>query len=102
MTSPMLFLAFVLLAPSAAGVDCPSMKTKELRVFLRDRGLRCDGCAEKADFVQMCEDNKDKPTIPPVDEASTKPPKDDKSIEELLASMKGMPGMEGIKMFTAA
>lgn len=118
-------------------IDCAKMRTKELRAFLNDRGLRCEGdahlapillvassggafcmrrtaltlragnaagCAEKADFVKMCEEHKDTPVLPkkPADDL---PPrggaggkKDDQSIEDLLASMKGMPGMENIKV----
>ena len=90
--------ALVLLASARAEdveeISCSKMKIKELRVFLADRGLRCDGCAEKADFVQMCEENKDAPLVkadePPAASADkTK----DQSIEDLLASMKGMPGV---------
>jgi hypothetical protein len=91
-----------LLASAAADddVNCSKMKVKELRVFLADRGLKCDGCAEKADFVAMCEANKDAPLKPKVEEAPKEEPKKKEDIEDILAGMKGMPGMEGIKMFT--
>ena len=83
-------------------VNCSKMKVKELRVFLADRGLKCEGCAEKADFVAMCEANEFAPLVEK--EAPKEAPKGDakkESIEDILAGMKGMPGMEGIKMFSA-
>jgi hypothetical protein len=92
-------LLVALLVGADQEVDCSAMKTKQLRQWLAARGLSCSGCAEKSDFVNMCEANKAAPLV------ESKPPepelKDDKSIEDLLASMKGIPGMEGIKMFTA-
>jgi hypothetical protein len=92
-------IACVILS-DAADVDCNAMRTKELRAFLSERGLRCEGCAEKSDFVAMCEEHKDTP-VQIKDSPQEDPPKgSDQSIEELLASMKGMPGMENIKMFT--
>jgi len=96
-------LALAVADPGAETIDCAAMKTKQLRVFLNERGLQCEGCAEKADFVRMCNANLDAPKIQRVAPATAVPPKPDKeqSIEELLASMKGMPGMEGIKMFNA-
>ena len=98
-----LLVLFGVIAPATA-TDCAAMKTKELRAFLRARGLSCEGCAEKNDFVKMCEDNKNAPLVERTPSSSADAPKDgkdDKNIEDLLASMKGMPGMEGIKMFTA-
>lgn len=97
----------VLLVFMAAGtlgaedVDCKSMRTKQLRQFLHARGLTCEGCAEKQDFVQMCEANKHLEVKPPPEPA---PPAGDdgkqESIEELMAKLKGMPGMEGLNMFS--
>ena len=63
-------------APASANekeglIDCPRMKTKELREFLAARGLKCQGCAEKSDYVTMCEEHKDTPELaveePPAD-----------------------------------
>jgi hypothetical protein len=53
----------------AAPVDCKGMKGKALRQWLVARGLKCDGCAEKSDFVALCEANKDAPVV-----ASRDPP----------------------------
>eukprot|EP00239_Pterosperma_sp_CCMP1384_P007715 CAMPEP_0197846946 /NCGR_PEP_ID=MMETSP1438-20131217/4732_1 /TAXON_ID=1461541 /ORGANISM="Pterosperma sp., Strain CCMP1384" /LENGTH=131 /DNA_ID=CAMNT_0043458737 /DNA_START=288 /DNA_END=683 /DNA_ORIENTATION=+ len=39
------------------------MRTKQLRTFLEERGVECKGCAEKSDFVQLCEESKDLPII---------------------------------------
>ena len=82
---------------AAADVDCAKMKTKELRRFLAARDVTCSGCAEKSDYVALCEQHKDTPEKPPPEPE----PEKEKSIEELMAGLKGMPGMEGIKMFSA-
>lgn len=37
-----------------------AMKIKDLRAFLDDRGLKCVGCQEKADFVRMAYQNQAK------------------------------------------
>ena len=85
-------------------VDCAGMKGKELRSWLMARGLECKGCSEKADFVDLCNANKDAPLKPPEDGKMRTPGVDEKKdvdIDELLKSMKGMPGMENLKMYTA-
>jgi hypothetical protein len=104
-----LSLALAAVCADDGEIDCPRMKTKALRKFLAARGLKCEGCAEKADYVSMCEEHKDTPELaaeePAADwgaagngDAASKDPAD---IDDLLKSMKGMPGMEGIKMFGA-
>lgn len=100
MRSISLALLSFLAISAAEDVNCGAMRTKELRKWLAERGLRCDGCAEKADFVALCEANKDAQLLPPK-EPEPKPPEKEKNIEDILAGMKGMPGMENIKMFTA-
>ena len=105
-----LVAAMVLLAPVRAGeVDCAGMKLKALRQWLAARGLKCDGCAEKADYVALCNQNKDAPLVEALKTDDGKPSKvrtpgdaggGDTDINELLKSMKGMPGMENVKMFT--
>ena len=77
--------------------ECRGMKTKALRIFLRERGLQCEGCTEKSDFVEMCIAHKDTPLV----EIKPAEPEKKENIEDILGSLKGMPGMEGIKMFTA-
>lgn len=66
-------LAVVLLALAVVGCfaaevlsegDFKKMKIKELRAFLDDRGIECEGCAEKADFVRECTKNAAKPLHP--------------------------------------
>ena len=101
--SALIIMSALLLAVAAADseVDCGAMRTKELRKWLAARGLKCEGCAEKADYVTLCEQNKDAPLLPPEEPPADAGKGKDQSIEDLLASMKGMPGMEGIKMFTA-
>ena len=113
---PLVPLALLALLGAARGdddgVDCAGMRTKELRKWLAARDLKCDGCAEKADFVALCENNRDAPLVqkdePPAAGAKSrirtpgdgKDPKD-QDINDILKSMKGMPGMENVKMFTA-
>ena len=110
MFKPLLTLLLWAALASADDVDCGAMKTKQLRQWLAARGLKCEGCAEKADFVALCEANIDAPLLqadePPAGDYV--PPSGggggggkDQSIEDLLAGMKGMPGMENIKMFSA-
>ena len=106
-----LLLALAAVCADDAEVDCPKMKTKALRAFLAARGLKCEGCAEKADYVAMCEEHKDTPELaaeepPPATDWAANDngdaaPKDPADIDDLLKNLKGMPGMEGIKMFGA-
>ena len=66
--SALIIMSALLLAVAAADseVDCGAMRTKELRKWLAARGLKCEGCAEKADYVTLwCEQNKDAPLLPP-------------------------------------
>merc|ERR1712195_125271 len=65
------------------------MRVKQLRKFLYDRDITCKGCAEKDDFVKLAIENREKPTKE----------EKDKTLDELLASMKGMPGMGNFKMY---
>ena len=38
-----------------AGVDCRGLPLKALRALVAERGAACNGCAEKQDFVELCE-----------------------------------------------
>ena len=69
MTLVAAMLLFAASSVSADGdeVDCSGMKTKALRQWLAARALKCDGCTEKADFVALCENNKDAPLAKPPD-----------------------------------
>jgi Ni,Fe-hydrogenase I small subunit len=79
---------------------CAAKKVKELKAFLAQKGKSCHGCSEKGDFVSACQDAWDLPDAPP--KAAPKEERSgegkEKSMEELLASLKGMPGMENIKI----
>ena len=35
-------------------VDYNSLKVKQLKELLTQRGVKCSGCTEKADFVKKC------------------------------------------------
>lgn len=82
-------------------IACSAMKIKDLRELLARKGKVCEGCAEKSDFVAMCEDAKDLDDVPeaerpaPVKKAARAAKAPEKSIDDILASLKGMPGMEG-------
>lgn len=107
-TALTLLLCAGLLASADEEVDCGAMKLKNLRLWLKARGLKCEGCAEKADYVALCEQNRDAP-VQMTEPSGSEPAGGgaaggggkDQSIEDLLAGMKGMPGMENIKMFSA-
>lgn len=90
-------------AALADDVACEAMKGKELRTWLTARGLECKGCSEKQDFVDLCNANKDAPLKPAEEPGEMRTPgkKDPADIDELLKSMKGMPGMENLNVFTA-
>lgn len=45
----MLAAALLFVQAEEAEPSCGSMRTKELRKWLAARGLKCDGCAEKAE-----------------------------------------------------
>lgn len=109
MRSTLTFGVLSLLAAAAGDdvVDCAAMKGKELRKWLVARGLECKGCSEKQDFVDLCNANKDAPLKQAAasdgHSGNIRTPGSDKAadIDELLKSMKGVPGMENLKMFTA-
>ena len=98
-TALTLLLCAGLLASADEEVDCGAMKLKNLRLWLKARGLKCEGCAEKADYVALCEQNRDAP-VQMTEPSGSEPAGGgaaggggkDQSIEDLLAGMKGMPG----------
>ena len=51
------------LADEATAVNCGSMSVKRLRVWLAERGLQCNGCAEKSDYVALCNANLEVPVL---------------------------------------
>ena len=65
------------------------MRVKELRKFLYDRNVQCKGCAEKDDFVKLAIESR---ALETADQKQ-------KSMEELMSKLRGMPGMEGMKMY---
>merc|ERR1719219_2893638 len=85
----------------AADIDCKKMRVKELKKFVKLKGKECRGCAEKHDFVQLCEESKGLPDVVVEEKKHEEKPKSDESIEDIMEKMKGMPGMENMKMYTA-
>lgn len=83
-------------------VACSAMKTKELKRFLARKGKKCEGCAEKSDFVSLCEASIGLPDVPPPQKTADEAKVDkERSIEDILASLKGMPGMGDVKVRAA-
>ena len=65
-------------------VNCKGMRVKALNNFLRARGLACEGCAEKADYVKLCEEHKDTPVLPPKEEpAAAAAPEKEKDVDDV-------------------
>eukprot|EP01039_Chlorochromonas_danica_P000896 gene897-977_t len=58
-----------------------SLKTKELRAFLKARGVECKGCSEKADFVQLAFDSQHLPEQTMVSSSSTEPPSEEPAAD---------------------
>jgi hypothetical protein len=70
---------------------------KQLKSFLKDRGLECKGCSEKGDFISLAFENKD---LPIKSDDNTKnpespqvsgeiPPEVDKEkLEEIMAKLR--------------
>lgn len=101
----LLLLSLLSGAGATDEVDCKSMRVKQLRTFLHQRGVKCEGCAEKSDFLALCEQHKDTPVVeepepPKGSDPSVGDGKGEKNIDDILAGLKGMPGMDGIKMFS--
>ena len=64
----LLSLLAVASADMPATLDKASLaKTKiaDLKAFLAARGLACDGCSEKADYISLVLDNASAPTLAP-------------------------------------
>lgn len=87
-------------AASVEPVNFSKMRVKQLKKFLKDRGLECKGCAEKNDFVLMATEHEETPLVE-VKKPSTAQPRGDSdsfggdtNIDDLMASMRKM-GMNG-------
>ena len=83
-TSAALLLATCLLCAADDEVDCKKMRVKQLNAFLAARGVKCEGCAEKADYVALCEEHKDTPVLPPKEEpAAAAAPEKEKDVDDV-------------------
>eukprot|EP00992_Anisonema_acinus_P010990 TRINITY_DN7046_c0_g1_i1.p1 TRINITY_DN7046_c0_g1~~TRINITY_DN7046_c0_g1_i1.p1 ORF type:complete len:205 (+),score=51.96 TRINITY_DN7046_c0_g1_i1:39-653(+) len=66
----MLIVVFWLLVVNALATDAPTeesiskMKVKELKKFLSDRGVECDNCVEKGDWVKKAKASLSVPILP--------------------------------------
>merc|ERR1712216_1102834 len=89
--------------------DFKTMKIKELKAILADRGRECRGCAEKADYVAMAADvwslpivekpasgdeTKEKPATPDLDDA------DQERIRRMMDEMQNGPRPTAIRRGT--
>lgn len=87
-------------ATPAETLNFSKMRIKQLKKFLKDRGLECKGCAEKSDFVKMATENEDTPVVEVKKPFYGEPKSEgggfggDSNIDELMAQMKKM-GMNG-------
>ena len=100
----MLILATLAAASAQSEVSCRNMKTKELRAFLADRGHTCNGCAEKSDFINMCEEHKHDPAKPARPEQEEEPipdefiskqrPPKDMDVDNLLKNSAVSPALQ--------
>mmetsp|Transcript_22498 Transcript_22498/g.60870 ORF Transcript_22498/g.60870 Transcript_22498/m.60870 type:complete len:133 (-) Transcript_22498:257-655(-) len=89
--------------------ECRKLRTKALREFLWRKGQKCQGCAEKEDYVDLCSQSLDLPDVRTDSEDPPRPrmgggknggdDKGGKNIDDILASLKDMPGMDNIKVF---
>ena len=43
--------------------DFSKMKMKALKLLLKERGVKCDGCTDKSDFVKMVKESIDMPVL---------------------------------------
>jgi len=41
---------------ATGSVDYNSMRVKQLKTLLDQRGVRCSGCTEKSDYVKKCQE----------------------------------------------
>ena len=77
-------------------------RTREVVVFLC-AGQECRACAEKADYLQRAYEVIHLPEVPQKSRESGKPMPEGvgptpENIKKILENMKGMPGMEGMKV----
>lgn len=43
--------------------DFSKMKMKALKLLLKERGVKCEGCTDKSDYVKMVRDSIDMPVL---------------------------------------
>lgn len=65
----------VLVALLAVQPDFGSMRVKQLKAVLTERGVTCEGCLEKQEFVDRCVETWNLPVVQPKPSPSPKPPK---------------------------
>lgn len=82
--------------------EAPNFKTmriKELRAILEERGVECRGCAEKADYVERAAEVYHLPVKAKEESSaeSDKPPVDGEEVERMMRQMKDGPEPTGDK-----
>lgn len=55
-TTSMIVAALKVEKAEGGSVDYNSMKVKQLKTLLDQRGVRCSGCTEKSEFVKRCQE----------------------------------------------
>jgi hypothetical protein len=67
------FLLLLVLFVQSEELNFKKMKIRQLKNFLKERNVDCDGCIEKKHYVATCERVKDQPPVPQVEEVEPKP-----------------------------
>lgn len=83
--------------PAAAEHQLPNfkkMRVKELKKLLKERGVECKGCGEKAHLVQRAKETYHMPVLP----AAEEPPPPAPDLSDLDLSNMNIPGMDPEKM----
>ena len=89
---------------ASGDIDFNTMRIKELREFLADRGLSCKACSEKKELIEMAEANRDVPPLELEEKSDkfTRTKNPSPNIDEVLEKLKsGGFGGSGAKIFTA-
>jgi hypothetical protein len=89
-------------APGKSLEDFQKMSVKALKGILKNKGLECKGCSEKAEFASKVYESQDVPDmVMKIEPGGELPPGvDQEKMDELMAKLK-MGGFGNSKMFSA-
>lgn len=69
--------------------DFSKMKMKALKLLLKERGVKCEGCTDKSDFVKMVKDSIDMPVLSKKKSGGRTLMEEKRYKEQLAAAEKG-------------